>query len=429
MSELIERMRRDWDDRARSDAKYYVACQRRNQSDEEFDGGAQDIVARARRDYPHLPAAETRERRFLEIGCGLGRLMRSLAVDCGEIHGVDISPEMAAVGRTRLAHIPHAHFHVARNNDLAAFASASFDFVFSYAVFQHIPERALVFRYIDEAFRVLKPGGVFTAQFNGAPPVEARCDTWVGAWLPERELLEHARESGWLALSIEGADTQYLWLTLKKPATKVGAGEDSLRATIQSVSHPDGRPELVAGGPRGFATLWVAGIPEDCCTLTELALRIGEQAVPIRYLGPSEPNGARQINAQIPETAPLGANEMTLAWRGRRVSNAVQIVVAPCPPMRPRIVRVTDGQDISQHGVVSCDTMQVSLEGCQDIGSLEVSIAGQPVEAIALFCVDPLSRFYLFNVRVPEACVGRQTLRISVDGEALPEQQVLFAKA
>ena len=103
-------------------------------------------------------------------------------------------------------------------------------------------------------------------------------------------------------------------------------------------------------------------------------------------------------------------------------------MVAPCPPMRARIVRVTDGQDISQQGVVSCDTMQVSLEGCRDIGSLEVSLAGRTVEAMALFCVDPLSRFYLFNVRVPEGCAGRQTLRISVDGEALPEREVLFGR-
>jgi len=58
-----------------------------------------------------------------------------------------------------------------------------------------------------------------------------------------------------------------------------------------------------------------------------------------------------------------------------------------------------------------------------------VSIAGRAVEAIELFCVDPLSRFYLFNVRVPEACAGRQTLRISVDGEELPEQQVMFGGA
>jgi hypothetical protein len=97
--------------------------------------------------------------------------------------------------------------------------------------------------------------------------------------------------------------------------------------------------------------------------------------------------------------------------------------------MRPRIVRATDGQDISQQGVVTCGIMQVSLEGCRDIGSLEVSIAGRAVEAEALFCVDPLSRFYLFNVRVPEACAGRQPLRISVDGEALPEQLVVFGGA
>ena len=429
MDDPIERMRRDWDDRARSDAKYYVACQRRNQSDEDFDRGAADILARARRDYPHLPKAETRARRFLEIGCGLGRLMRWLAQDCGEIHGVDISPEMVAAGRARLADIRHAHFHVAGNSDLAAFSSASFDFVFSYAVFQHIPERALVYRYIDEAFRVLKPGGVFTAQFNGAPPVEARCDTWVGAWLPEGELLEHAREGGWQALSSEGADTQYLWLTLRKPAARGGTSADSWSAAIRSVSHCSGARELVAGGPGGFATLDVVGIPEDCCTLTELSVELGGQAVPIRYIGPAQPDGARQINVQIPETAQAGVNAVALGWRGRRVSNAVEAVVEPCPPMRARIVSVTDGREISQHGIVSCGVMQVSLEGCRRIDSLEVTIEGRPAEVMAAFCVEPLSRYYLVNVSAPQGVAGRQAVRISVDGEALPEQQVVFGQA
>ena len=44
--------------------------------------------------------------------------------------------------------------------DLAAFADESFDLVYSYAVFQHIPSRDVVMQYLREARRVLKPGGL-----------------------------------------------------------------------------------------------------------------------------------------------------------------------------------------------------------------------------------------------------------------------------
>ena len=100
-SDILEQMRVDWDARALENAKFYINCRRRDQDDAEFDGSALDIQARVRRDYAFLPFAESRERRFLEIGCGIGRLMRPLSVDCGEIHGVDISAEMVRAGSSR----------------------------------------------------------------------------------------------------------------------------------------------------------------------------------------------------------------------------------------------------------------------------------------------------------------------------------------
>ena len=102
-TDIIEWMRRDWDARALKDAMYYVNCQRWDQQDEEFNCSAPDIVARVRRDFPLLTLSAVKERRFLEIGCGIGRLMLALAADCGEIHGVDISSVMVRLGRDRLA--------------------------------------------------------------------------------------------------------------------------------------------------------------------------------------------------------------------------------------------------------------------------------------------------------------------------------------
>ena len=217
MEDAIAKMRSDWDSRAREDFRYYIACERRDQPDSEFSGGGLDISARIRRDVRWLPETATpRSRRFLEIGCGVGRLMRHLSQDCGEIHGVDVSGEMIRIGRDRLANIPHARFHVAGDSDLADFANDSFDLVYSFAVFQHIPGNDLIWRYIQEAFRVLKPGGILVAQLNGAPPAAERTDTWIGTWIPAGELASGIRDRGWRLLSLEGADTQYLWFTSQK---------------------------------------------------------------------------------------------------------------------------------------------------------------------------------------------------------------------
>jgi trans-aconitate methyltransferase len=50
----------------------------------------------------------------------------------------------------RLGTLPNATFHETSGADLAPFFDAMFDLVFSFIVFQHIPDRAVVFNYIRE---------------------------------------------------------------------------------------------------------------------------------------------------------------------------------------------------------------------------------------------------------------------------------------
>src|ERR1700722_20004451 len=133
VADIARRMRDAWNRMAREDARYYIAFGRRTQEDEEFAASAADVLRRVGEEFARLePAPESR--RFLEIGCGIGRLMAPLSAHCGEIHGVDIADEMIALGRARLAGVAHAHLHWARDSDLSAFADAGFDLVYSYAV-------------------------------------------------------------------------------------------------------------------------------------------------------------------------------------------------------------------------------------------------------------------------------------------------------
>src|SRR3954469_8489742 len=136
-------MRKEWNDRAREDAHFYVAFGRREQDEEEFFATAGEIVRSLESELRRFPpSANHRSWRALEIGCGPGRLMRPMARHFGEIHGVDVSDEMIAQATAKLRDIPWAHAHHASGSDLAQFPDEHFDFVYSYAVFQHIPTAA-----------------------------------------------------------------------------------------------------------------------------------------------------------------------------------------------------------------------------------------------------------------------------------------------
>ena len=424
MENVIERMRREWDARATEDAKYYTAFQRRNQDDTEYDQGAADVLSRIKLDYPYLPTAKLQERRFLEIGCGLGRLMRSLAADCGEIHGVDISPEMIARCRERLSHIANAHFTVAYNSNMEAFADSSFDFIYSFAVFQHVPDRTIIYRYMDDAFRVLKPGGLLTAQFNGAPPFESDSDTWVGVRISEEDLLRYASEKGWPVISSEGANTQFLWLTLRKPALSSAPVSAGSTATIYNVRHPDGGAELTAGGLRGFAEVYVRDLSDTYSDLTKLSVRLDTQTIKICYIGAIKNGGWRQINVQIPEETPPGCHNLAFYWNGQQVSNVFPVMVRSLPPLRPRLISITDSNEFYLGKVVKSGALRINLAGCRNIQSFQAMIGDTVADQFDFICVQPLAREYQISLYLPQNVHGVQTVRLSVDGEELPACEI-----
>src|SRR5882724_1216584 len=135
-SEVSSRMREDWNARAREDAGYYVAFGRRDSDDADFFATATEVINGLEWELRRVPLANRGAWRALEIGCGPGRLMRPMSRHFVEIHGVDVSDEMIALAKDKLADIPNAHPSVSDGSSLRAFADESFDFVYSYAVFQ-----------------------------------------------------------------------------------------------------------------------------------------------------------------------------------------------------------------------------------------------------------------------------------------------------
>jgi cyclopropane fatty-acyl-phospholipid synthase-like methyltransferase len=185
-------MARDWDERARRNARYYIALEQ----DQE---GFHNLGAHQLRDDiicglslgPHI--------RALEVGCGSGRLLAPLSSMVGEAHGVDISQEMLKRARTELANYPNAHVHHTQG-ELPMFADEMFDFCYSYHVFQHIPVREAIVRYLQEIHRVLKRGGTARLHFAVATTTgdtrRAKGGTWFGVLMSQEEIRRHLEGCG-----------------------------------------------------------------------------------------------------------------------------------------------------------------------------------------------------------------------------------------
>ncbi|MDY6807004.1 MAG: glycosyltransferase, partial [Cyanobacteriota bacterium] len=107
------------------------------------------------------------EWKVLEIGCGVGRLVKHFRDTFALVDGVDISEKTIEFAKQYLADgKQNGEVYVNNGCDLQELPDESYDFVFSTIVFQHIRSVSIVKSYFRETFRVLKPGGYFRIQVH-----------------------------------------------------------------------------------------------------------------------------------------------------------------------------------------------------------------------------------------------------------------------
>lgn len=165
---VTEMMRRDWDERARRNAFHYIASWKQEWDVESF-------LASGESDYTTLVAPVLERCKvpatgevMIEVGCGAGRMTRSFARRYAHVIALDISSEMLQRARRINAEQQSILWVQLGGADLSFLAASTADFLFSYLVLQHLPSEDLVFGYIREFLRVLRPGGAFLFQFNGS---------------------------------------------------------------------------------------------------------------------------------------------------------------------------------------------------------------------------------------------------------------------
>ncbi len=204
------RMRSDWDLRARENPLYFIDCGHADTPAVFWESGETDVAKLILRGVDLRADAA-----ILEIGCGIGRLLRPFLDRATRIVGVDISGEMVARAREVFRADPRVEIYRSRGT-LSRTESRSIDFVFSFIVFQHIPSKAAVYRYFAEAARVLRAGGIFRFQVDGRTrTARARPDSWNGARIGGPEATRELQRLGFSVLDLTAADTQYMWVTAR----------------------------------------------------------------------------------------------------------------------------------------------------------------------------------------------------------------------
>ncbi len=215
VEQQLQKMREDWDQRARENARHYVNTANTAWTDEEFFAtGERTVAEEILTDMGNIcQGKEPGEMRVLEIGCGAGRVTRALAKLFGEVHAVDVSGEMVRLATEAVRDFPKASVYQNNGKDLTVVPNLQFDFAFSTIVFQHIPSREIIENYVAEVQRLLRPGALFKFQVQGDSTLETKPDdTWLGAPFSERQAVDMAFRCGFDPRYRHGAGEQYFWL-------------------------------------------------------------------------------------------------------------------------------------------------------------------------------------------------------------------------
>jgi ubiquinone/menaquinone biosynthesis C-methylase UbiE len=191
-------MKRDWDERVKAEPLHAVDDQSLTEEELRASGAADAEVVLA-----DVGQYLTSDASVLEVGCGIGRLLEPLAGRFREVCGVDVSGEMVARGRLRLAHLDNVRFVENNGSDLEGIPHEHFDLCYSAWALQHVPDRSAIRRYITEAHRVLKRGGILKFQVWGVYAVnpfrklydDSGVDTYYGVRFTMSEIVSMVEEA------------------------------------------------------------------------------------------------------------------------------------------------------------------------------------------------------------------------------------------
>lgn len=168
-------------------------------------------------EYIFKPEWLTPESSVLEIGCGIGRLMKPVAERVKFIYGIDYSDKMLDESKIYLGGIANAETWKVMEDWTFPAMKDSIDVVYSVIVFQHIPERKIIDIYMAEIYRVLKPGGIVRIQTLKAPPPNSGFHGFHGHTFKDMDSFKRLFNKFTIIETQEGlGHKDWLWVTAQK---------------------------------------------------------------------------------------------------------------------------------------------------------------------------------------------------------------------
>ncbi len=174
-----------WENFARQDAAFFIRTENADQSE---DGSfAQSGEHDADLLYLHASPYITQLHSALEIGAGIGRLVLPQAKRFALVTATDISPTMLAKLRQRAVQAELTNITTTPANaawDTPPVAGFPYDYIYSYACFQHIEDANIIENYLQRVARALSVDGVFQVHLDTrSQPLSYRLRNKLPDWL------------------------------------------------------------------------------------------------------------------------------------------------------------------------------------------------------------------------------------------------------
>jgi SAM-dependent methyltransferase len=173
--------------------------------------------------------------RALDFGCGAGRMTQAMAASFERADGVDISASMLETARQHNRFVDRCVYSLNREPNLALFADATFSFVFTTLVLQHMDPRYAK-AYIREFVRVLKPGGLLVFQVpshrTASEPRAIEPRTEANRPLPD-DAWRAALSTDTTALAMQANEERTLHVRVENRSSHVWPGVPAARSRYQ----------------------------------------------------------------------------------------------------------------------------------------------------------------------------------------------------
>ena len=214
------KMKKEWNERTKMNPLFVIATDHSETEEDFWNSGideCNDILGINTERYQKIiENKDTSSMNVLEIGCGIGRILIPMRKIFGNVTGIDISSEMVQLGQKYVSDIPNCSIVENNGTDLAEFSDNSFDFCYSFIVFQHIPEKQIVENYIKEVSRILKPSCLFRFQVRGTISTKPNeITTWDGVQFTSDEIHKIAKDHNFEIIEEGNDGEEYYWLTFK----------------------------------------------------------------------------------------------------------------------------------------------------------------------------------------------------------------------